>query len=66
MDQTLPRDRFIRISKSFVVNLFKISHFETTFNGTLCVHFKSGRRNMHLVIKSVISSILKMNRRDKK
>ncbi len=67
LEQTLPKDRFIRISKSVIANLFEISHFEPSFNGTLCVHFKSGAKeyaSRHYV--SNIRSILKMNRRDKK
>ncbi|WP_053220313.1 LytTR family DNA-binding domain-containing protein [Virgibacillus senegalensis] len=66
LDQILPPSKFIRISKSAIANLFEINHFEPSFNGTICVHFKSGAKeyvSRHYV--SNIKSILKRNRRGK-
>ncbi|MFG6150127.1 LytTR family DNA-binding domain-containing protein [Halobacillus sp. B23F22_1] len=67
LEQTLPSGKFIRISKSVVANLYEISHFEPSFNGTLGVFFKSGAKeyaSRHYVSK--IKEVLKMNRRDRK
>ncbi|MCP3028530.1 LytTR family DNA-binding domain-containing protein [Halobacillus sp. A5] len=67
LEQQLPAGKFIRISKSVIANLYEISHFEPSFNGTLGVHFKSGDKeyaSRHYV--SRIKEVLKMNRRDKK
>jgi len=40
--EDLPQDQFVRLSKSVIGNLDEIRKFELSFNGTLCVHFKSG------------------------
>lgn len=67
LEQSLPSHRFIRISKSVIANLYAMSHFEPSFNGTLCVHFKSGEKeyaSRHYVGR--IKEILRMNRRDSK
>ncbi|WP_173917596.1 LytTR family DNA-binding domain-containing protein [Halobacillus sp. Marseille-Q1614] len=67
LEQSLPSHRFIRISKSVIANLYEMSHFEPSFNGTLCVHFKSGVKeyaSRHYVGR--IKEILRMNRRDTK
>lgn len=60
----LPAKRFVRLSKSVIANLHELSRFEASFNGTLCVHFKSGAKeyvSRHYV--SNIKEALKMNRR---
>ncbi|MGA9290138.1 MAG: LytTR family DNA-binding domain-containing protein [Anaerobacillus sp.] len=64
LEETLPHNTFIRLSKSVIANLYEISHFEPSFNGTLAVHFQSGRKeyaSRHYVRK--MREILKMNRR---
>jgi DNA-binding LytR/AlgR family response regulator len=63
LEKLLPSNKFVRISKSVIVNLYELSRFEASFNGTLCVYFKSGvkeyvsRRYVHAIKKA-----LKMNR----
>ena len=67
LEKGLPANRFIRLSKSVIANLYELSHFEASFNGTLCVHFKSGAKeyvSRHYVSK--IKEALKMNRRKQK
>ena len=66
LEQFLPASKFVRLSKSVIANLHELSHFEASFNGTLCVHFKSGVKEYvtrHYVGK--IKESLKMNRRKK-
>lgn len=63
LEKSLPSHRFIRISKSVIANLYEMSHFEPSFSGTLCVHFKSGEKeyaSRHYIGR--IKQILKMNR----
>lgn len=65
LENTLPAQQFIRISKSVIANIYEMSKFEASFNGTLCVHFKSGAKEY--VSRSYVSAIkelLKMKRRD--
>ncbi len=65
LEQFLPSIQFVRLSKSVIANLYEVSHFESSFNGTLCVYFKSGVKeyaSRHYVGK--IKKLLKMNRRD--
>ncbi|WP_062107278.1 LytTR family DNA-binding domain-containing protein [Bacillus niameyensis] len=64
LEKILPSNRFVRLSKSVIANLYELSHFEPSFNGTLCVYFKSGAKDYvtrHYVGK--IREALKMNRR---
>ena len=64
LEQFLPSNKFIRLSKSVIANLHELSQFEASFNGTLCVHFKSGAKEY--VTRTYVNSIkdaLKMNRR---
>lgn len=66
LENTLADHKFIRISKSVIVNLYEIDRFEASFNGTLCVHFKSGENEY--VSRTYVNGIkqaLKMNRRKK-
>ncbi len=66
LEESLPINIFIRLSKSVIANLHEISHFEPSFNGTLAVHFQSGKKeyaSRHYVGK--IKEVLKMNRRAK-
>lgn len=66
LEEILPATKFIRLSKSVIANLYELSRFEASFNGTLCVHFKSGAKEY--VSRTYVSGIkeaLKMNRRKK-
>lgn len=65
LENTLPAQQFIRISKSVIANIYEMRKFEASFNGTLCVHFRSGAKEY--VSRSYVSAIkelLKMKRRD--
>ncbi|MHA6259925.1 LytTR family DNA-binding domain-containing protein [Sporosarcina sp. CAU 1771] len=67
LEEILPSNRFIRLSKSVIANLHELSQFEASFNGTLCVYFKSGVKEY--VSRTYVNSIkeaLKMNRRNSK
>lgn len=64
LEDLLPNNKFVRLSKSVIANLYELSKFEASFNGTLCVYFKSGEKeyvSRHYV--PVIKQALKMNRR---
>lgn len=64
LEQVLPSTHFVRLSKSVIANLHELSHFEASFNGTLCVHFKSGAKEY--VTRTYVGKIkesLQMNRR---
>ncbi|CAM3115126.1 LytTR family DNA-binding domain-containing protein [Filibacter tadaridae] len=64
LEGILPSNKFIRLSKSVIANLHEMSRFEASFNGTLCVYFKSGAKEY--VSRTYVNSIkesLKMNRR---
>jgi DNA-binding LytR/AlgR family response regulator len=64
LEQLLPANRFVRLSKSVIANLHELSHFEASFNGTLCVYFKSGAKeyvSRHYV--NTIKEVLNMSRR---
>lgn len=67
LEKLLPSNRFVRLSKSVIANLYELSYFEASFNGTLCVYFKSGAKeyvSRHYVKK--IKEALQMNRRNNK
>jgi len=64
LEALLPSNKFIRLSKSVLANLHELSRFEASFNGTLCVYFKTGTKEY--VSRTYVNSIkdaLKMNRR---
>lgn len=64
LEEVLPPSQFIRLSKSVIANLEELSRFEASFNGTLCVYFKSGAKEY--VSRNYVHAIkesLKMNRR---
>lgn len=42
LEERLPRDKFVRISNSEIVNLKKIKNFDMSFTGTICVKFLNG------------------------
>lgn len=44
LEEMLSSYGFIRFSKSVVGNVNQIDRFELSFNGTLCVYFKSGSK----------------------
>ncbi|BDG30944.1 LytTR family DNA-binding domain-containing protein [Parageobacillus thermoglucosidasius] len=63
LEKMLSSNKFVRISKSVIANLHELSRFEASFNGTLCVYFKSGVKeyvSRHYV--HVIKKALKINR----
>lgn len=64
LEELLPTHQFIRLSKSVIANLYELSRFEASFNGTLCVHFKSGAKEYvsRTYVKD-IKNALQMNRR---
>lgn len=64
LEGMLPSSKFIRLSKSVIANLYELSRFEASFNGTLCVYFKSGAKEY--VSRTYVNDIkeaLKLNRR---
>ena len=64
LEEMLAPSQFIRLSKSVIANLDEMSRFEASFNGTLCVYFKSGAKEY--VSRNYVNAIkesLKMNRR---
>ena len=64
LKQILPSTKFIRLSKSIIANLHELSRFEASFNGTLCVYFKSGAKEyVSRTYVNAIKDALKMNRR---
>ena len=67
LEEILPPSQFVRLSKSVIANLDELSRFEASFNGTLCVYFKSGAKEY--VSRNYVNAIkesLKMNRRKEK
>lgn len=46
---------FMRFSKSVIGNLDRISRFEASFNGNLCVYFQSG--NKEYITRKYVSAI---------
>jgi DNA-binding LytR/AlgR family response regulator len=44
VEKLLAADQFMRFSKSVIGNLNQISRFELSFNGNLCVYFRSGNK----------------------
>ena len=63
LENILPANKFIRLSKSVIANLHELSRFEASFNGTLCVYFKSGvKEYVSRTYVAAIKEVLKMNR----
>ncbi len=44
LEACLPRD-FVKINQSAIANLRQVTRFDTTFGGSLCVHFRNGYRD---------------------
>ena len=66
LEEMLPSSKFIRLSKSVIANLYELNRFEASFNGTLCVYFKSGAKEyVSRTYVAHIKDALKMNRRKK-
>ncbi|KAB2336227.1 LytTR family transcriptional regulator [Cytobacillus depressus] len=64
LEAMLPSKKFIRLSKSVIANLNQLSRFEASFNGTLCVYFKSGKKEyVSRTYVPAIKEALKLNRR---
>ncbi len=42
MEATLNRRRFLRISRSEIINLYKVANFDFSLSGTIHVHFDNG------------------------
>lgn len=64
LEEMLSSSKFIRLSKSVIANFHELNRFEASFNGTLCVHFKSGAKEY--VSRTYVHGIkeaLKLNRR---
>lgn len=55
VEMLLEPHQFTRFSKSVIGNIKQISHFELSFNGNLCVYFKSG--NKEYVSRKYVSSL---------
>ena len=64
LEAMLPSTKFIRLSKSVIANLHELSRFESSFNGTLCVYFKSGKKEyVSRTYVPAIKKALALNRR---
>ncbi len=64
LEAMLPSNKYIRLSKSVIANLHELSRFEASFNGTLCVYFKSGKKEyVSRTYVPTIKEALKLNRR---
>ncbi len=64
LEAMLPSNKYIRLSKSVIANLHELSRFEASFNGTLCVYFKSGKKEyVSRTYVPAIKEALKLNRR---
>ena len=64
LEAMLPSNKFIRLSRSVIANLHELSRFEASFNGTLCVYFKSGKKEyVSRTYVPAIKEALKLNRR---
>ncbi|MBQ3903904.1 MAG: LytTR family transcriptional regulator DNA-binding domain-containing protein [Eubacterium sp.] len=42
IEEKLSRDRFIRISQSEIVNIYKVKQFDVSLSGTIGIEFKNG------------------------
>lgn len=63
LEKLLPSNQFIRLSKSAIANLHELSRFEASFHGTLCVYFKSGKKEyVSRTYVPAIKKVLKLNR----
>lgn len=63
LEALLPSNKFIRLSKSVIANLHELSRFEASFHGTLCVYFKSGKKEyVSRTYVPAIKKALKLNR----
>lgn len=64
LESSLMSHQFIRISKSVIANIHEIARFDAAFNGTLCVYFRSGKKEyVSRTYVKTIKDAFKMNRR---
>ena len=63
LEEMLPKDKFIRISHSCIVNKEKIAYFDTNIIGEIVVKMKDGNENY--VSKRKIKEIMKIIKRGK-
>ena len=42
IEERLPRNQFVRISNSEMINLRRVDHFDLSFTGTICVKLTNG------------------------
>ncbi|MBR7072483.1 MAG: LytTR family transcriptional regulator DNA-binding domain-containing protein [Eubacterium sp.] len=42
LEDELSRDRFIRISQSEIINIYKVKRFDVSLSGTIGIEFKNG------------------------
>ena len=64
LETMLRHQKFIRLSKSVIANLNQLSRFEASFNGTMCVYFKSGKKEyVSRTYVPAIKECLYLNRR---
>src|SRR3954469_21758796 len=62
LEAMFPSNKYIRLSKSVIANLHELSRFEASFNGTLCVYFKSGKKEyVSRTYVPAIKEALKLN-----
>lgn len=54
---TLSANHFMRFSKSVIGNINRISRFELSFNGNLCVYFQSG--NKEYISRKYVAAVKK-------
>ena len=67
LEDILPSHTFVRLSKSAIANLYELSRFEASFNGTLCVYFKSGKKEyVSRNYVPIMKEALRINRRKSK
>jgi len=55
VEHMLASHHFMRFSKSVIGNIDRIQRFELSFNGNLCVYFKSG--NKEYITRKYVASI---------
>lgn len=44
LEEILNEDKFIRISNSAIINIYKIENLEATINGMITINFKNGEK----------------------
>ncbi|MGV3026687.1 LytTR family DNA-binding domain-containing protein [Clostridium thermobutyricum] len=44
LEEILDKNRFVRISNSAIINIYKIENLEATINGMITINFKNGKK----------------------